>query len=55
MGGEYPDARIMATPGTFCEAIVTRKRGRATLKKAPADRPGVTNTGLASRSRKSPR
>ncbi len=38
---------MTATPGTFCDAIVTTNKGNATPISAPTDRLGVTQTGFA--------
>ena len=40
-------ARITATPGRFCEAIVTTNSGSARLMAAPSVNNGAVNTGRA--------
>ena len=44
-------ARITATPGRFCEAMVTMNKGKARLMKAGKVNTGMVNTGCASSSR----
>ncbi|MNV43737.1 hypothetical protein D3C71_1354620 [compost metagenome] len=51
IGVSYPEARITATPGMFCEAMVTTNRGRAIPTTAGQDSVGQVNTGVASCSR----
>ncbi len=53
IGVAYPEARITATPGTFWEAMVTMKSGRATPTRAPAENRGVTQIGAARATRAS--
>ena len=48
IGIAYPDARITVTPGTFCDAIVTMKSGKAMPTMAASENVGVVNTGFAS-------
>ena len=43
----YPVARIAATPGKFCDAIVTTNNGIAKLTIALNENIGITNTGNA--------
>jgi hypothetical protein len=53
-GMSYPVARITATPGRFCEAMVTTNRGSARLTSALTLNCGAVKTGTAS-SKSSPR
>ena len=48
IGIGYPDARITATPGTFCEAIVTMNKGKAIPTTAANENVGVVKIGFAS-------
>ena len=42
-----PEARWAATPGRFCEAMVTTNSGKARLTSAPRLKTGVVQTGSA--------
>src|ERR1700748_831478 len=46
-GTVTPAARCAATPGRFCDAIVTRNSGRPRPIAAAALNSGITNTGRA--------
>ena len=48
-GVSYPEARMAATPGRFCEAMVTTNSGRARPTAARHDQIGVTHSGVARR------
>ena len=41
-----PAAWIAATPGRFCEAMVTTNSGKARLTAASSVKTGATNTGV---------
>ena len=51
IGRSYPVARITATPGRFCEAMVTTNRGSARLMAADQVNCGAVNTGMANSKR----
>ena len=46
-GMSYPAARIAATPGKFCDAMVTTNNGSAKLIAALKLNTGAVNTGMA--------
>ena len=46
-GTSKPEARITATPGTFCEAMVTTNIGNAMPSSAASENRGVTQSGWA--------
>ena len=47
-GMSYPAARMAATPGKFCDAMVTINKGKAKLTVALRLKLGAVNTGTAS-------
>ena len=47
MGMSYPAARMAATPGRFCDAMVTTNSGSARLTTACQLNTGVVHTGRA--------